>query len=165
MGTTCQSSSLKLHFYTSFLTSISKKGGEPLHISIINTTYMCLWAGQMELIDQLTNMLENGDSQKNVFPSFLYNKQQNESISTCDLHCITRLCQSSTCSTFKEGRHSMHFNQKSPIGLRLCLLCESHKWYNKVSIEKKSSPCQCFSSAAIITSAPAFALSLCNLIN
>ncbi|XP_029963565.1 zona pellucida-like domain-containing protein 1 [Salarias fasciatus] len=55
-------------------------------------------------IDQLTTMLENGDSQKArfYFPAFRFTEQQNETISTYYLHCITRLCESSTCSTFKQ---------------------------------------------------------------
>ncbi|XP_028320823.1 zona pellucida-like domain-containing protein 1 [Gouania willdenowi] len=52
----------------------------------------------------LTTMLENGDSQKArfYFPAFRFIEQQNETISTYFLHCITRLCESSTCSTFKQ---------------------------------------------------------------
>ncbi|KAK9521006.1 hypothetical protein VZT92_020852 [Zoarces viviparus] len=44
-------------------------------------------------IDQLTTMLANGDSQKArfYFPAFRFIEQQNETISTCYLHCITRL--------------------------------------------------------------------------
>ncbi|KAF3847596.1 hypothetical protein F7725_020624, partial [Dissostichus mawsoni] len=55
-------------------------------------------------IDQLTTMLENGDSQKAsfYFPAFRFIEQQNETISTYYLHCITRLCERSTCSTFKQ---------------------------------------------------------------
>uniref|UniRef100_A0A3Q3GJT6 Zona pellucida-like domain-containing protein 1 n=1 Tax=Labrus bergylta TaxID=56723 RepID=A0A3Q3GJT6_9LABR len=54
--------------------------------------------------DQLTTMLENGDSQKArfFFPAFRFIEQQNETISTYYLHCITRLCERSTCSTFKQ---------------------------------------------------------------
>uniref|UniRef100_A0A3B4ZIA0 Zona pellucida-like domain-containing protein 1 n=1 Tax=Stegastes partitus TaxID=144197 RepID=A0A3B4ZIA0_9TELE len=55
-------------------------------------------------IDQLTTMLENGDSQKArfYFPVFRFIEQQNETISTYYLHCITRLCEQSTCNTFKQ---------------------------------------------------------------
>ncbi|XP_036934009.1 zona pellucida-like domain-containing protein 1 [Acanthopagrus latus] len=55
-------------------------------------------------IDQLTTMLENGDSQKARFhfPAFRFIEQQNETLSTYYLHCITRLCERSTCSTFKQ---------------------------------------------------------------
>ncbi|XP_053176192.1 zona pellucida-like domain-containing protein 1 [Scomber japonicus] len=55
-------------------------------------------------IDQLTTMLENGDSQKArfYFSAFRFIEQQNETISTYYLHCITRLCERSVCSTFKQ---------------------------------------------------------------
>ncbi|KAG7243180.1 hypothetical protein INR49_016555 [Caranx melampygus] len=57
-------------------------------------------------IDQMTTMLENGDSQQArfFFPAFRFIEQQNETISTYYLHCITRLCERSTCSTFKQCR-------------------------------------------------------------
>lgn len=62
-------------------------------------------------------MLENGDSQKARFhfPAFRFIEQQNETLSTYYLHCITRLCERSTCSTFKVGRPHMHVKQKSPV--------------------------------------------------
>ncbi|XP_075892413.1 zona pellucida-like domain-containing protein 1 [Nelusetta ayraudi] len=55
-------------------------------------------------IEQLTTMLENGESQKArfYFPAFRFIEQQNETISTYYLHCITRLCERSTCSAFKQ---------------------------------------------------------------
>lgn len=54
-------------------------------------------------IDQLTTMLENGESQKArfYFPAFRFIEQQNETVSTYYLHCIIRLCEPSTCSSFK----------------------------------------------------------------
>ncbi|XP_070694792.1 zona pellucida-like domain-containing protein 1 [Pempheris klunzingeri] len=54
--------------------------------------------------DQLTTMIENGDSQsaRFRFPAFRFIEQQNETVSTYYLHCITRLCELSTCSTFKQ---------------------------------------------------------------
>ncbi|CAN9498466.1 unnamed protein product [Ophioblennius macclurei] len=54
--------------------------------------------------DQLTTMIENGDSQsaRFKFPAFRFIEQQNETVSTYFLHCITRLCERSTCSTFKQ---------------------------------------------------------------
>ncbi|XP_056144854.1 zona pellucida-like domain-containing protein 1 [Lampris incognitus] len=54
--------------------------------------------------DQLTTMIENGDSQsaRFYFPAFRFIEQQNETVSTYFLHCITRLCEISTCSTFKQ---------------------------------------------------------------
>ncbi|XP_040005210.1 zona pellucida-like domain-containing protein 1 [Xiphias gladius] len=54
--------------------------------------------------DQFTSMIENGDSQsaRFHFPAFRFIEQQNETVSTYYLHCITRLCERSTCSTFKQ---------------------------------------------------------------
>uniref|UniRef100_A0A672HKL4 ZP domain-containing protein n=1 Tax=Salarias fasciatus TaxID=181472 RepID=A0A672HKL4_SALFA len=54
--------------------------------------------------DQLTTMIENGDSQsaRFKFPAFRFIEQQNQTVSTYFLHCITRLCERSTCSTFKQ---------------------------------------------------------------
>lgn len=48
-------------------------------------------------------MIENGDSQhaRFQFPAFRFIEQQNQTISTYYLHCITRLCERSTCSQFK----------------------------------------------------------------
>ncbi|KAI7800853.1 zona pellucida-like domain-containing protein 1 [Triplophysa rosa] len=56
--------------------------------------------------DQLTTMLENGDSQKArfSFPAFRFIEQQNQTISTYYLHCITRLCERATCTQFKQCR-------------------------------------------------------------
>ncbi|CAK6968494.1 zona pellucida-like domain-containing protein 1 [Scomber scombrus] len=54
--------------------------------------------------DRFTTMIENGDSQtaRFRFPAFRFIEQQNETVSTYYLHCITRLCEKSTCSTFKQ---------------------------------------------------------------
>ncbi|XP_074514898.1 zona pellucida-like domain-containing protein 1 [Sebastes fasciatus] len=54
--------------------------------------------------DQFTTMIENGDSQSSRFhfPAFRFIEQQNETVSTYYLHCITRLCEMSTCSSFKQ---------------------------------------------------------------
>lgn len=54
--------------------------------------------------DQFTTMIENGDSQsaRFRFPAFRFIEQQNETVSTYYLHCITRLCEISTCSAFKQ---------------------------------------------------------------
>ncbi|GAA6219112.1 zona pellucida-like domain-containing protein 1 [Lates japonicus] len=54
--------------------------------------------------DRFTTMIENGDSQtaRFHFPAFRFIEQQNETVSTYFLHCITRLCEKSTCSTFKQ---------------------------------------------------------------
>ncbi|TNN03573.1 hypothetical protein fugu_001450 [Takifugu bimaculatus] len=54
--------------------------------------------------DPFTTIIENGDSQsaRFHFPAFRFIEQQNQSVSTYYLHCITRLCEKSTCSTFKQ---------------------------------------------------------------
>ncbi|XP_029348766.1 zona pellucida-like domain-containing protein 1 [Echeneis naucrates] len=54
--------------------------------------------------DRFTTMIENGDSQnaRFHFPAFRFIEQQNETVSTYHLHCITRLCEKSSCSTFKQ---------------------------------------------------------------
>ncbi|XP_053733722.1 zona pellucida-like domain-containing protein 1 [Synchiropus splendidus] len=54
--------------------------------------------------DRYTTVVENGDSQTSRFhfPAFRFREQQNETVSTYYLHCITRLCERSTCSTFKQ---------------------------------------------------------------
>ncbi|XP_047457097.1 zona pellucida-like domain-containing protein 1 [Mugil cephalus] len=54
--------------------------------------------------DQFTTMIENGESQsaRFKFPAFRFIEQQNETVSTYYLHCITRLCEKSSCSTFKQ---------------------------------------------------------------
>ncbi|KAE8295129.1 Zona pellucida-like domain-containing protein 1 [Larimichthys crocea] len=67
-----------------------------------NSTFFNLFVSCSK--DHLTTMLENGDSQKArfYFPAFRFSEQQNETISTYYLHCITRLCERSTCSTFKQ---------------------------------------------------------------
>ncbi|XP_037631620.1 zona pellucida-like domain-containing protein 1 [Sebastes umbrosus] len=70
---------------------------QPFNSTIFNLFVSCS-------VDQLTTILENGDSQKArfFFPAFRFIEQQNETISTYYLHCITRLCERSTCSTFKQ---------------------------------------------------------------
>ncbi|XP_026138268.1 zona pellucida-like domain-containing protein 1 [Carassius auratus] len=54
--------------------------------------------------DQFTTMSENGNSQKArfSFPAFRFTEQQNQTISTYYLHCITRLCETSSCAQFKQ---------------------------------------------------------------
>ncbi|XP_070773820.1 zona pellucida-like domain-containing protein 1 [Enoplosus armatus] len=54
--------------------------------------------------DQMTTMHENGDSHhaRFSFPAFRFVEQQNQTVSTYYLHCITRLCEISTCSDFKQ---------------------------------------------------------------
>ncbi|XP_072547397.1 zona pellucida-like domain-containing protein 1 [Salminus brasiliensis] len=56
--------------------------------------------------DQFTTMIENGDTQRArfSFPAFRFTEQQNQTVSTYYLHCITRLCERATCSQFKVGQ-------------------------------------------------------------
>ncbi|XP_036379114.1 zona pellucida-like domain-containing protein 1 [Megalops cyprinoides] len=67
-----------------------------------NSTFFNLFVSCSK--DQLTTMRENGESQnaRFSFPAFRFIEQQNETVSTYYLHCITRLCERSTCSTFKQ---------------------------------------------------------------
>lgn len=53
---------------------------------------------------QFTNIISNGKSQsaRFSFPAFRFTEQQNQTVSTYYLHCITRLCEISTCSTFQQ---------------------------------------------------------------
>lgn len=52
---------------------------------------------------QLTSIITNGDTQsaRFSFPAFRFTEQQNQTVSTYYLHCITRLCEISSCSSFK----------------------------------------------------------------
>ncbi|XP_034024874.1 zona pellucida-like domain-containing protein 1 [Thalassophryne amazonica] len=62
-------------------------------------------------VDPMTTMLENGESQKArfYFPVFRFIEQENETVSTYYLHCITRLCERTMCSTFKQcNRRKRH---------------------------------------------------------
>ncbi|XP_041725458.2 zona pellucida-like domain-containing protein 1 [Coregonus clupeaformis] len=54
--------------------------------------------------DPLTVIKENGESQRACFsfPAFRFMEQPNEMMSTYFLHCITRLCEESACSTLKQ---------------------------------------------------------------
>lgn len=77
----------------------------PVCIRVMCNCEVCLSIDRCSK-DQMTTMLENGDSQKArfYFPAFRFIEQQNETISTYYLHCITRLCERSTCNTFKVRR-------------------------------------------------------------
>ncbi len=48
-------------------------------------------------------MMVNGEMQvaRFSFPAFRFTEQQNQTVSTYYLHCITRLCEISTCSAFR----------------------------------------------------------------
>ncbi|XP_019956192.1 zona pellucida-like domain-containing protein 1 [Paralichthys olivaceus] len=54
--------------------------------------------------DQFTTIIENGDSQSSrfYFPAFRFIEQQEQTVSTYHLHCVTRLCEKSTCNAFKQ---------------------------------------------------------------
>ncbi|XP_058478330.1 zona pellucida-like domain-containing protein 1 [Solea solea] len=54
--------------------------------------------------DSFTTVYQNGESQiaRFSFPAFRFIEQQDLMMSTYYLHCITRLCEKSTCSTFKQ---------------------------------------------------------------
>ncbi|XP_057177436.1 zona pellucida-like domain-containing protein 1 isoform X2 [Triplophysa rosa] len=56
--------------------------------------------------DRLTKMLVNGEMQhaRFSFPAFRFTEQQNQTVSTYYLHCITRLCERTTCMTFRNCR-------------------------------------------------------------
>ncbi|KAF7647994.1 hypothetical protein LDENG_00163510, partial [Lucifuga dentata] len=66
-----------------------------------NSTFFNLFVSCSQ--DQMTTMYENGDSHhaRFSFPAFRFVEQQNQTVSTYYLHCITRLCEISTCTTFK----------------------------------------------------------------
>ncbi|KAJ8013094.1 hypothetical protein DPEC_G00049720 [Dallia pectoralis] len=56
--------------------------------------------------DSMTTIYENGDSQhaRFSFLAFRFMEQQNAVVATYYLHCVTRLCERSSCSTFKQCR-------------------------------------------------------------
>ncbi|XP_056096181.1 zona pellucida-like domain-containing protein 1 [Rhinichthys klamathensis goyatoka] len=57
-------------------------------------------------MDRLTKMLVNGEMQlaRFSFPAFRFTEQQNQTVSSYYLHCITRLCEISTCAAFRQCR-------------------------------------------------------------
>ncbi|XP_049580883.1 zona pellucida-like domain-containing protein 1 [Syngnathus scovelli] len=68
-------------------------------------------------IAELTTILENGESQKARFhfSAFRFIEQQNETISTYYLHCVTRLCEQSTCSSFKQCNNRRRRNAETTV--------------------------------------------------
>ncbi|XP_062313629.1 zona pellucida-like domain-containing protein 1 [Osmerus eperlanus] len=54
--------------------------------------------------DPMTTMIENGESNlaRFSFQAFRFVEQQNQTVSTYFLHCITRLCDKNSCSLFKQ---------------------------------------------------------------
>lgn len=85
--------------------------------------------------DRFTTMIENGDSQsaRFHFPAFRFIEQQNETVSTYYLHCITRLCERSTCSTFKQcsKRRKRSTLDTTPLGLSQTYTISSPKIVTK----------------------------------
>ncbi|KAL1266549.1 hypothetical protein QQF64_002224, partial [Cirrhinus molitorella] len=73
--------------------------------------------------DWLTKMLVNGEMQiaRFSFPAFRFTEQQNQTVSTYYIHCITRLCEISTCSAFrqcgKRKRRDVVLTTPSPKGV------------------------------------------------
>lgn len=95
--------------------------------------------------DQFTTMIENGDSQsaRFRFPAFRFIEQQNETVSTYYLHCITRLCEKSTCSTFKQcnNRRKRNTLDTSPLGISKTYTISSPKIITRMeSNESKEKP-------------------------
>uniref|UniRef100_A0A8C6S482 Si:ch211-103f14.3 n=1 Tax=Neogobius melanostomus TaxID=47308 RepID=A0A8C6S482_9GOBI len=66
-----------------------------------NSTYFNLFVPCSQ--DNLTTMIKNGEGHisRFSFQAFRFIEQQNEDVSTYYLHCITRLCEISTCNSFK----------------------------------------------------------------
>lgn len=67
-----------------------------------NSTYYDLFLSCTT--SKLTNITLNGQSQsaRFNFPAFRFTQQLNESVSTYYIHCITRLCDISVCSSFMQ---------------------------------------------------------------
>lgn len=61
--------------------------------------------------DRLTKMLVNGEMQiaRFSFSAFRFTEQQNQTVSTYYIHCITRLCEISTCSAFRVKTFNLYF--------------------------------------------------------
>lgn len=87
--------------------------------------------------DQLTNITENGLSQtaRFYFPAFRFTEQQNQTISSYYLHCITRLCESSFCATFK-----VSINLAPTIYAQIHM----HKYWSTYLIKKNKLAKTCF---------------------
>ncbi|KAJ0005846.1 hypothetical protein NQD34_015740 [Periophthalmus magnuspinnatus] len=71
--------------------------------------------------DKSTTIVANGVSQtaRFYFPAFRFVEQQNQNVSTYYLHCITRLCEQSTCDSFKQcsstsGRRRREIKELDP---------------------------------------------------
>uniref|UniRef100_H2ZT39 ZP domain-containing protein n=1 Tax=Latimeria chalumnae TaxID=7897 RepID=H2ZT39_LATCH len=68
-----------------------------------NSTYYDLFVGCYK--DQQTTLILNGDDQiaRFSFEAFRFTEHKNLHVSTFYLHCITRLCDKSSCNNFKGG--------------------------------------------------------------
>ncbi|KAJ0004190.1 hypothetical protein NQD34_010404 [Periophthalmus magnuspinnatus] len=68
--------------------------------------------------DPLTKIYINGDGHRATFSfqAFRFIEQQNETVSTYYLHCITRLCEISTCESFKQCSRRKREVQSTEIG-------------------------------------------------
>nr|XP_014339369.1 PREDICTED: zona pellucida-like domain-containing protein 1 [Latimeria chalumnae] len=66
-----------------------------------NSTYYDLFVGCYK--DQQTTLILNGDDQiaRFSFEAFRFTEHKNLHVSTFYLHCITRLCDKSSCNNFK----------------------------------------------------------------
>ncbi|XP_077579016.1 zona pellucida-like domain-containing protein 1 [Stigmatopora nigra] len=80
-----------------------------------NSTFFSLFVSCS--IAPMTTILENGEGQKArfFFSAFRFIEQQNETVSTYYLHCITRLCEQSTCSTFKQCNNRRRRNLRTTV--------------------------------------------------
>lgn len=95
--------------------------------------------------DQFTTVIENGESQRArfKFPAFRFIEQQNETVSTYFLHCITRLCEKSSCSTFLQcsNRRKRNTLETSSVGITNTYTITSPEIITKAeSTESKEEP-------------------------
>uniref|UniRef100_A0A3Q2UYI7 Si:ch211-103f14.3 n=1 Tax=Haplochromis burtoni TaxID=8153 RepID=A0A3Q2UYI7_HAPBU len=95
--------------------------------------------------DQFTNMIENGDSQRACFkfPAFRFIEHEKEPVSTYYIHCVIRLCERSTCSTFKHCAQRMKRStlDTSEVGITKAYTIISPKIITKAeNVESKEQP-------------------------
>lgn len=95
--------------------------------------------------DQFTNMIENGDSQRArfKFPAFRFIEHEKEPVSTYYIHCVIRLCERSTCSTFKHCAQRMKRStlDTSEVGITKAYTIISPKIITKAeNVESKEQP-------------------------
>ncbi|XP_058268556.1 zona pellucida-like domain-containing protein 1 [Hemibagrus wyckioides] len=82
-----------------------------------SSTFFNLFVGCTK--DQMTNITENGMSQtaRFFFPAFRFTEQQNQTVSSYYLHCITRLCESSACVNFRTCTAGRRRREVQPTAL------------------------------------------------